>query len=185
MPVVAMVFIGLALSMDAFAVSVASGVIIKTQKILHAFKFAFSFGLFQMIMPMIGWATGNRFRPLVTNIDHWVAFGLLGLIGGKMIYEALRIESLEQAQKEVSLHVLLGLSVATSIDALVVGLSFAFIDVAIVLPVIIIGVITFAMSFAGFFIGAKLGHLFEKKVEIIAGLILIAIGFKILFEHLM
>lgn len=184
MPVITMVLIGLALSMDAFAVSVASGVIIKKQKILNALKFAFSFGFFQMIMPVIGWAGGNRFRHLVSDIDHWLAFGLLVLVGCKMIYEALRIESFEQAQKDVSLYVLLMLSVATSIDALAVGLSFAFINVAIVLPVIIIGIITFVMSFAGFFIGDKLGHIFEKKVEIIAGLILIAIGIRILLEHL-
>lgn len=177
-------FIALALSMDAFAVSIASGVIIKKQRIYHALRFAFSFGLFQMFMPVLGWMGGSKFRHLISSIDHWVAFGLLSIIGGKMIYEALKMESYENVYGKITIYVLLGLSVATSIDALAVGLSFAFLDVSILAPVVIIGVITFFMSFMGFIIGNKFGHIFEKKIEILGGVILIAIGLKILFEHL-
>jgi putative Mn2+ efflux pump MntP len=115
---------------------------------------------------------------------HWLAFGLLAAIGGKMIYEALRLEEAENPTDPMSIHVLLVLSVATSIDALAVGLSLTFIKVRIVTPALIIGVITFALSYAGVFIGDKLGHFFEKKIEALGGLILISIGIKILIEHL-
>lgn len=177
-------FIALALSMDAFAVSIASGVIVKKQKILHALKLGISFGFFQMVMPVIGWMGGRSFVRFVENFDHWLAFGLLSFIGVKMIIEAGKMDALEKSDSKVSFKILIILSIVTSIDALAVGLSLSFLKVAIILPAIVIGVITFFMSYAGFFIGNKFGEIFEKKIEIVAGLILIGIGLKILFAHL-
>ena len=170
--------------MDAFAVSVANGLIINKKKYFNAFIFGFSFGLFQMVMPIIGWAAGYSVKHLIQTFDHWIAFGLLSLIGSKMIYEAFQIEKIEKNESSITLSVLLGLSVATSIDALAVGLSFAFLNIAIIIPAIIIGVVTFIMSYLGVLIGNRFGHVFEKRIEILGGLILIAIGFKILMEHL-
>ncbi|MBU4332947.1 MAG: manganese efflux pump MntP family protein [Candidatus Omnitrophica bacterium] len=178
------ILIALSLSMDAFAVSIASGVIIKKQKIKNALKFGLSFGVFQMIMPIVGWLGGRSFVHMIEGIDHWLAFGLLSLVGVKMIMEAGKIDSLERSDSNVSYRVLMILSIATSIDALVVGLSLSFLNVSIIMPVVIIGIITFVMSYAGFFIGNKFGEFFEKKIEIVAGLILIGIGIKILFGHL-
>lgn len=185
MNITTIVFIALALSMDAFAVSIASGVIIKKQRVRKALLFAFMFGSFQMFMPVIGWGAGHSFRGLISGIDHWIAFGLLFVIGSKMIYEAVRIESFERSEIDMSALTLLGLSIATSIDALAVGVSFAFLQVSIILPVLVIGAVTFILSFAGVFAGSKYGGLFEKKIEIIGGAILILIGFKILLSHIL
>ena len=171
--------------MDAFAVSIANGLIIKKKKFFNAFKFGFSFGLLQMIMPIIGWSISFKFRHLIEGVDHWIAFGLLSLIGCKMIYEAFKIEKIEKSESTITMGVLFGLSIATSIDALAVGVSFAFLNISIVAPAIIIGVITFFMSYFGVLIGNRFGHIFEKKIEIIGGLILIGIGLKILAEHLL
>ena len=185
MDLLTIIFISIGLAMDAFAVSVANGLIIKKKKFFNAFKFGFSFGLFQMIMPIIGWSAGTKLRHLIEGVDHWVAFGLLSFIGCKMIYEAFKIDAIEKNESEITVGLLLGLSIATSIDALAVGLSFAFLNISIVAPAIIIGVITFFMSYFGVLIGSRFGHIFEKKIEIIGGLILIGIGLKILVEHLL
>ncbi len=184
MDIITIVLIALGLAMDAFAVSIASGVIIKKNKLEKALLFGLMFGGFQMVMPIIGWAAGAAFRVLIMNFDHWIAFGLLVAIGIKMIYEALRIENIEGAQKQITGLMLLGLSIATSIDALAVGLSFAFLKVQVIFPALVIGIVTFFMSFAGIFLGSKYGQIFEKKIEIIGGLILVFIGFKILIAHL-
>lgn len=180
------IILALALSMDALAVSVANGFIIKELKIKHALRIAIAFGLFQAVMPVLGWAAGVTFSSFLTAIDHWIAFILLGGIGGKMIYESRKIEEEEEAVSNNALHLptLFFLAVATSIDALAVGLSFAFLDVAIISPVLIIGGITAVLCFVGVFIGNKVGHLFESKLEFIGGIILIGIGIKILIEHL-
>lgn len=177
------ILIGLGLSMDAFAVSIASGVAIKDLKISHAFRIALFFGGFQAIMPVFGWLSGLSLRDYIASFDHWVAFGLLFAIGAKMIYESFKLEEKENGKNPLNLYVLLILAIATSIDALAVGLSFAFLKVAIVAPVLIIGAITFVTSFCGVFIGDKMGHFFEKKIEIAGGLILIGIGIKIVIEH--
>ena len=177
--------IALGLSMDAFAVSIASGVIIKKNRRHNALKCGLSFGFFQMVMPIIGWAGGWAFRGWITGVDHWLAFGLLSLIGAKMIYEAVRFEAYEHSAERLSFRVLLGLSVATSMDALAVGLSFAFMDLVIWGGVFTIGLVTFVMSYAGFMIGNKFGHIFEKRIEIFGGLLLICIAFRILLEHLL
>ncbi|MEW5896019.1 MAG: manganese efflux pump MntP family protein [Candidatus Omnitrophota bacterium] len=184
MSILTIFLIALALSMDAFAVSIASGIITRKQKVYHAFRFGLCFGGFQMLMPVLGWISGRMFYHLIAQVDHWLAFTLLFLVGSKMIYEAVKLEKLESVSKEISSAVLAVLGLATSIDALVVGLSLSFLNVSILAPVVIIGAVTFAMSFAGFMIGNKFGHIFEKKVEVLAGTILILIGFKILLEHL-
>ncbi len=185
MSIVTIILFAFALSLDAFAVSIASGIIIKSQKIQNALKLSISFCFFQLSMPIIGWYSGRCFYPLIEKFAHWLAFFLLLFIGLKIIYEATRIENFEKAPLNISLAVLIGLGLATSMDALAVGLSLSCLNVNIIKPALIIGIITFLMSYLGFFVGNKFGHIFEKKIEIIAGLILIAIGFKILFEHLL
>jgi putative Mn2+ efflux pump MntP len=136
-------------------------------------------------MPLLGWLGGVRLRDYVAHVDHWVAFGLLGFIGIKMIYESLRLESVEERRDPLDVYVLFVLSVATSIDALAAGFTFALVDVAILGPVLIIGGVTFAMSFLGVLVGDRMGHFFEKRIEILAGLLLIGIGLKILIGHLL
>lgn len=177
-------FIAFGLSMDAFAISVASGVIIKKQKIRNAVTFGVMFGGFQMLMPVIGYGTGCAFHQYITAFDHWVAFGLLFAIGIKMIYEAVHLEAVERSVVDMNAFVLLGLSIATSIDALAAGISFSFLNLNILPPVLVIGAVTFIMSFFGVILGNKFGGLFEKKIEILGGLVLIGIGIKILLSHL-
>ena len=186
MSLITIIFIAFGLALDAFAVSIASGVTIKELRINQALKVALSFGLFQAFMPLIGWLAGLTLRDFISGIDHWVAFTLLSLIGLKMIYESLKLESNDKKKgmDPLNIYVLLILSIATSIDALAVGLSFAFLKIFIVTPVIIIGIITFLLSLLGIAIGKRLGHFFEKKIEIVGGLVLIGIGIKILIEHL-
>jgi putative Mn2+ efflux pump MntP len=169
--------------MDAFAVSITNGITIKHQRINNALKIGIFFGSFQALMPLIGWLAGLRLRDFISGFDHWVAFGLLSLIGGKMIYESTKIGD-DKEIRSLNLFVLLLLSIATSIDALAVGLSFAFLKISIATPIIVIGIVTFMLSFLGVLVGNKLGHFFENKMEILGGLILIGIGIKILIEHL-
>ncbi|MBX5328923.1 MAG: manganese efflux pump MntP family protein [Candidatus Bathyarchaeota archaeon] len=186
MEIVEIIIIALGLAMDAFAVSVANGMITtKHSRNSDALKMATFFGSFQAFMPIIGWAIGLGLIDFISGFDHWVAFGLLGFIGCKMIYEAIRKVKEEKKVKTLSVHVLLILAIATSIDALAVGISFAFLKIAsIAIPAIIIGVVTFLLSFFGASTGNKLGEVFGKKIEIVGGLILIGIGLKILIEHL-
>jgi len=179
------ILIALALAMDAFAVSIASGICIRQSRIKHALIMAGWFGAFQAIMPLIGWFAGVKFSSYISSIDHWIALGLLSFVGGKMIYESSRLESLEKKTNPFDLHILFVLSFATSIDALAVGLSFALLNVEILLPVIIIGLVTFTISFAGVLIGERGGHFFEKRIELIGGLVLIAIGIKIVLDHIL
>lgn len=183
MNVLTIFFIAFALAMDAFAVSVASGITIRRQKIRKAVIFGAMFGGFQMFMPVIGYGAGYSFRLYITAFDHWIAFGLLMAIGLKMIYETVRLEVIEQSASEINGFRLLGLSIATSIDALAVGISLSFLKVAILLPVLIIGAVTFSTSFLGVLLGNKFGGLYKKKIEILGGIILIGIGIKILLEH--
>jgi len=179
------IMIGIGLSMDALAVSISSGITIKKLQVRHAFKIALFFGVFQAIMPIIGWFAGFTFRSYIMNFDHWIAFILLSFIGGKMVYESRIMICEEQKNDPLKLIVLFGLAIATSIDALAVGVTFAFLNVMILMPALIIGLITFSISLGGVFLGKKLGCLFEKKVELAGGLILIGIGIKILVEHLL
>lgn len=177
-------FIALGLAMDAFAVSITSGFTAKTLKIQYAMKIALFFGFFQALMPLLGWSAGFGIKDFLSAVDHWIAFGLLSFIGIKMIYEATLIKKEEKEIAILSLYALLLLSIATSIDAFAVGLSLSALDVAILSPAIIIGVVTFVISFLGVYIGNRFGHFFESKIEIAGGLIMIGIGLKILIEHL-
>lgn len=188
MDILSIVAIGVGLSMDAFAVSITSGFVSKNLRFYQALRMALFFGGFQFIMPIIGWLAGLTIRNYILAFDHWLAFILLAFIGGKMIYESFQPDETEEGSEKKSpmaLPNLFLLAVATSIDALAVGLSLSFIKVSIVFPSILIGVITFCISLAGVFIGKKFGHLFEKKMELVGGLVLIGIGVKILLEHLL
>jgi len=167
------------------SLAVASGVAIKNLRIHHALRIALAFGLFQAIMPVIGWLAGIVLQGYVAKFDHWVAFGLLAFIGGKMIYEATRIEQAEEPANPLNFYVLLILALATSIDALAVGITFAMLGTAIITPVVVIGSVTFVLSLAGVYIGDVFGHFFEKKIEILGGVVLIGIGIRILFQHLL
>ena len=183
MNLLSILIIAVGLAMDAFAVSITCGLTLNKLKIKHAFAIALSFGFFQGAMPIIGWLAGVGFRDFISNIDHWLAFGLLVAIGGKMIYESFKLES-SVKNRELSWNFLLFLSIATSIDAFAVGLSFSFLNVKIITPACIIGIVTFILSMAGVVIGKKVGHLFERKIEVFGGVILILIGLKILLTHL-
>ena len=182
MNLLTILLIAVGLAMDAFAVSITSGFTIQKLHIRHALRIAFLFGLFQAVMPVLGWLLGSSMYRLIVHIDHWIAFGLLSFIGIKMIVESFQLDV--EKTSPLKTGVLFILAVATSIDALAVGVTFAVLDTAIFTPVVIIGVVTFVMSFCGIYIGEKFGHFFEKKIEIFGGLILIGIGVKILIEHL-
>jgi len=179
--------IAVGLAMDAFAVSVACGVTIKHIGLRQTLTIAASFALFQALMPVVGWSAGLGFREAIAAYDHWLAFALLAGIGGKMIVEGRQLEpGAERSGIDSAMTAgrLLLLSIATSIDALAVGLSFSILNITIITPALIIGIITGGMSHAGILLGRKVGHLLRGKVEIIGGVILILIGGKILFEHL-
>lgn len=176
--------IALGLAMDCFTVSVTSGIIIRNLKMRNAVKIALFFGLFQAVMPCIGWLAGVGMKSFITGFDHWVAFGLLALVGGKMIYESFKIEGEKKESNPLNIYILLMLSIATSIDALAIGVTLAFLDTVIIWPVIIIGAVTFIVSFLGIYAGNKFGHIFGSKMEAVGGLVLIAIGVKILITHL-
>lgn len=175
--------IGVGLSMDAFAVSVCKGLSMKKLDWKKAIIIALYFGVFQAVMPVIGYLLGTTFESLVTQIDHWIAFILLGIIGANMIKEALGKES-ENSNDKVDFKTMIVLAIATSIDALAVGITFAFLKTKLVSSVTIIGVITFVLSLLGVKIGNKFGDKYEKKAEFLGGVILILIGVKILIEHL-
>lgn len=179
------IVIALGLAMDAFAVSIASGSAYKSGGRNHALRLAFAFGIFQAIMPALGWLGGISLKNVIADYDHWVAFVLLAGIGGKMIYESFKIKQAEEKSGTMSTAMLLTLAVATSIDALAVGVTFSFLLAdSVLIAVIIIGVITFVLSYAGFYIGRGFGHFFENKIEALGGVILLGIGLKILLEHL-
>jgi putative Mn2+ efflux pump MntP len=178
------VLVAFGLAMDSFSVSIASGLNnSKTGMLEKALTVAFFFGLFQGLMPVVGWLAGINIIDFISGFDHWIAFGLLVLIGSRMIYESIEAES-RRLVNSSSIGVLLMQSVATSIDALAVGLSLAFLDTLIVEPAILIGITTFLLSFVGVYLGAKFGAFFGKRIEIVGGLILIAIGVNIVIEHL-
>lgn len=177
--------LGVGLAMDAFSVSVSDGILLGQAKPGQTLKIAFFFGAFQFIMPVIGYAAGSTFAGIIEAFDHWVAFMLLALIGGKMIYEAITgKEEQTEVKNPLAFKTLLLLAIATSIDALAVGVTFATISSPVFLCSAIIGVVTFFISAAGVLLGSKCGDLFGNKAEIAGGVILILIGLKILIEHL-
>lgn len=188
MKILEILFIALGLSMDAFAVSVASGATMKRLHLPHALKMGLFFGAFQAIMPVIGWAAGLSMKSFISGWDHWIAFALLSVVGGKMLYESFKIKEEEDCGGgktcPFDTGTLTVLAIATSIDALAVGLTFSFLQVSIIAPALVIGVITFLMSVAGVKVGTTGGHFFEHKMEAAGGFILIGIGVKILLGHL-
>lgn len=185
MHLLTILLVAFGLAMDAFAVAIGSGIALKKFRIIDGLRVATFFGGFQSFMPILGWAAGVSLRSFISSLDHWIAFGLLCLIGGHMIYEVFHEEPEEiEKANPMNLYVLLGLSIATSIDALAVGLSFSLVENSIAGLIIAIGCVTFILSFLGVLIGHKFGHFAEKQVEIIGGIVLIGIGIKILIEHL-
>ncbi|MBI4351971.1 MAG: manganese efflux pump [Elusimicrobia bacterium] len=188
MKVFEVLLIALGLSMDAFAVAVASGAAMKRLRLPDALKMGLFFGGFQALMPVLGWAAGLSMKDAISGWDHWIAFTLLSLVGGKMLYESFRFKEEEDCGAEkpcpFDTGTLTVLAIATSIDALAVGLTFSMLRVSIIAPVLTIGLVTFAMSVAGVKLGSKCGHFFEHRMEAAGGFILIAIGFKVLAGHL-
>lgn len=199
-------FIAVGLAMDAFAVSVSSGCAARSMRVQHALRMALFFGAFQAGMPVIGWLSGLSVRAYIAHIDHWIAFVLLAAIGIKMVYEARILRDAETTARVSrpvreawpgadeldmmtvpaphSFYTLLMLSLATSIDALVVGMSLSLLDIGIIMPALVIGAVTFLLSLLGVYLGKSVGHLFENKIEIFGGLVLVAIGAKILIAGL-
>lgn len=178
------VLIGTGLAMDAFSVAVTDGILLKKPKIMQAVKIAFFFGAFQFLMPCAGFLLGSTFARFITAFDHWVAFVLLAFIGGKMIFEAVNSSGeTEEIKNPLSASTLFVMAVATSIDALAVGVSFATMGTPILEASAIIGIVTFIISFAGVYIGSRFGNLLGKRAEVTGGVVLIAIGVKILAEH--
>ena len=184
MGILELLFIAVGLSMDAFAVSLCNAMAVNHLRLRDACKFGIFFGVFQAVMPLIGWAAGRTFSSYVTAVDHWVAFVLLGFIGVKMMYEALRGEETCGAENPLHLRVLFVLAIATSIDALAVGVTFAFMQISILPSVLAIGVVTFLLSTLGALIGKKAGTALGNRAEMVGGIILILMGIKILVEHL-
>jgi putative Mn2+ efflux pump MntP len=184
MELITILFLAVGLAMDALAVSIVTGSIYRELHIRHALRMALFFGAFQSLMPLVGSLAGLSLREYIAAYDHWIAFALLGFIGSKMIYEAFKIEQAEKKLDPSNLLILLTLSVATSIDALAVGFTLSLLVSSLALAVAVIGLITFGLSYAGVSIGKRFGHFFESKIEIVGGLILIAIGLKILIRHL-
>ncbi|MBP5578179.1 MAG: manganese efflux pump [Ruminococcus sp.] len=186
MSITELLLISVGLAMDAFAVSVCKGLSMKKLNLKGGIITALFFGVFQGVMPAIGYFLGSRFDDVISSFSHWVSFGLLAFIGGKMIFEAVKGDDDDESGKEYSLDIkeLVLLAVATSIDALAVGIVFAAEKTDLFFSVIMIGVITFALSLAGVFIGHRFGSKYEKGAEIVGGLILIGIGVKLLLEGL-
>jgi putative Mn2+ efflux pump MntP len=203
------ILIGVSLSMDAFAVSVGSGISIPGLKPFYVIRASFFFGLFQFLMPAAGWFLGNGLASRIGGFDHWVVFGLLSFIGGKMALESLRTgeksrkkepkidgpgesgegeDAVDPGRKEASdirnIWALFSISVATSIDALAVGVSFSLLDQGIWINALIIGVVTFCCCLAGFEFGRRLGRIFDRGAGLAGGLVLIGVGVKILLEHI-
>ena len=180
-------FMGFALAMDAFAVSITKGITLRKINTFISFKIAFFFGAFQAIMPLIGWLLGIKFQSYITAIDHWIALFLLSFIGLKMIFEAYEDNNNPEisvtCENELNNKELIILSIATSIDALAVGISFAFLYVNIFPLCLSIGIITFILCFIGVMVGSFLGPIFKNYSQIVGGIILILIGINILNKH--
>ena len=174
--------IAVGLSADAFAVAVCKGLSVKKLNIKHALVTGLYFGGFQALMPLIGYWLGSRFQNLITSIDHWIAFVLLALIGFNMIKESKG--EAEELNDSFKFSEMLPLAVATSIDALAVGITFAFLKVNITGAISMIGITTFVLSIAGIWLGNRFGAKYKSKAECFGGVVLILIGIKILFEHI-
>lgn len=183
MGIVEIILLSIGLGMDAFAVAVCKGISMKKMNWKKACIIGLYFGGFQALMPVLGYFLGETFENVITNIDHWIAFILLGIIGGNMIKDSFSKEC-DNFDDDVSFKTMIILAIATSIDALAVGITFAFLKVNLVLAISFIGIITFILSLIGTKVGNRFGNKYEKKAEIVGGIILVLLGIKILFEHL-
>ena len=184
MDAITLIGLALALAMDAFAVALGTGAVLSRLTGRHLFRFGFHFGLFQALMPVIGWLAGQTIIQWVSAWDHWIAFGLLAIIGGHMIYEAFNDEEKADERDPTKGLSLILLSIATSIDALAVGFSLSVIGVSIWMPSLVIGLVAGALTVTGMLLGGRIGDRWGSRVEIFGGLVLIVIGSKILIEHL-
>lgn len=185
MSALTLIGISIGLAMDAFAVAIGAGLTLKTVSARQTFRLAWHFGLFQALMPIIGWLAGLSVAEWIAPVDHWIAFGLLAAIGGKMIYEALKDDGEEAERRDPTKGwSLILLSIATSIDALAVGLSLALLGLSIWWPALVIGLVAGAFTTLGLQLGKRFGALLGRRMEVVGGLILIGIGVKILVEHL-
>jgi putative Mn2+ efflux pump MntP len=185
MEIVTIFLLAIGLSFDSFAVSVCSGLNLPHIRFFQAVKIAIFLALFQAFMPLVGWLVGNSMKSLIEPVDHWIAFGLLSLIGGKMIIESFIDSEVREIKNPLNIRVILLLSLATSIDALAVGFSFATMLNKILIAVLIIGSVTFVASMLGILLGKKTGPKVTRYAEIIGGLILIFIGTRILILHIL
>ena len=183
-----LLLMGVGLAMDAFAVSICKGLAMRKVNKKQAVVIGLFFGGFQALMPFIGWVLGSQFESYITGIDHWIAFVLLGFIGGKMIVEAVKPEDenveIDQMDPPLDIKEMFLLAIATSIDALAVGITFAFLDYPIVEAVSIIGIVTFIISIGGVYVGNFFGNKYKNKAEFAGGLILVLLGARILLSHL-
>ena len=177
------IIIALSLSIDAFIVSIAAGITLKKLKLRNAFKIAFIFGFFQALMPLLGWCSGNAVRRIFETIEYYVVAGIFFLIGLKMMLETFLIEE-EEEKDYTSFKILIILGIATSIDAFAAGLGFSILHVSIILPITIIGLVTFSTSFLGVYIGNRSGKAFGDSFSIAGGIILIMLGFRFLLKAL-
>lgn len=181
------ILVSIGLAMDAFAVSICKGLSMKKLNVKHGLVIALYFGVFQAIMPLVGWLLGSQFQVYIVSFDHWIAFILLTFLGAKTIVDTIRETDEEQGEKTESVlnhKELFLLAIATSIDALAVGITMAFLEVKLAMAVSVIGILTFGICIFGVFVGNMFGTTFKKKASIAGGVILILIGFKILLEHM-
>lgn len=183
MGILELLLLSVGLAMDAFAVSICKGLALERVTLKHAAIVGAWFGVFQALMPTIGYFLGSAFEQYITAFDHWIAFALLALIGGNMIREALHPEE-DSADASLGFRTMLLLAIATSIDALAVGVTFAFLQVNLLASVLMIGIITFGISMAGVKLGSVFGNRYQARAELAGGAILILLGVKILLEHL-
>ncbi|MBN8217531.1 MAG: manganese efflux pump [Spirochaetes bacterium] len=183
MPLLEILLIALGLAMDATAVSLGVGTTVYASKLRSRVRLAFHFGLFQFLMPVIGWLGGSIFSAYIQEFDHWVVFGLLGIVGGKMIYEGVCGEGERPSRDPSKGRTMVMLSLATSLDAMAIGVSLALLKVDVWYPAAVIGVVTALLSYFGITLGRKLGERFGKRMEIVGGAVLILIGARILLQH--
>lgn len=177
--------IAVGLSADCFAVALSGGIANRNHSLLQALRVSFSFGFFQSLMLVLGWLAGRTVVEFISSFDHWIAFALLAFVGGKMLWEAFHPEDDEEKEIDISRgFLLLTLSIATSIDSLAVGLSFAFLEVNIGLAIPVIGIVAFMFTVLGFLAGKRAGRLLDRRAEALGGLILLGIALKVLLSHL-
>ncbi|PLY01247.1 MAG: hypothetical protein C0624_10800 [Desulfuromonas sp.] len=183
MDIITLLGLAFALAMDAFAVALTAGALLYPASARQQFRLGFHFGLFQALMPIVGWLAGMTIADIIRDYDHWIAFGLLAYVGGKMIHEAFADDEQRSPKDPTRGMTLVALSVATSIDALAVGLTLAMLSVEVWLPALVIGLVASGMTLIGMRLGGHIGALWGRRVEVLGGLVLITIGVKILLEH--